>query len=328
MRKCNVEPYEGNEPYVFISYSHKDKGRVFPVLEYMASIGIRIWYDNGIHPGDNWLETIGNKLNDCAVFISFISNNSLSSHNCKNELNFAVIENKTSLSVILEPVEFSIALRMQLASIQGIVKYDHADYSDYLECFKKAPCLNVCKGEPNSNIVVGEEWNEPPAKVLPPAKKAMEWFSEAESMEASSKSVIKSVRSTSDDEDEEEITIAVDDDDSKTVPMDEDPRLQLPAFYLIKEDDGEKIKIIHNEFKIGRKKSTCDYVVEDTLKKISREHMIFVFQEDKCFVKDNGAVNKTYLNDIQLEPHELYEINEGDKLVMASDQFTFRVGRE
>lgn len=40
--KCNFEAYEGNEPYVFISYSHLDDELVQPIVETLHSQGYRI----------------------------------------------------------------------------------------------------------------------------------------------------------------------------------------------------------------------------------------------------------------------------------------------
>ena len=32
MSLSHIEPYEGTQPYIFISYSHQDKALVFPIL--------------------------------------------------------------------------------------------------------------------------------------------------------------------------------------------------------------------------------------------------------------------------------------------------------
>ena len=55
-------PYEGNEPYVFISYSHQDIERVMPILRRLNAEGFRIWYDDGIDPGTEWPESIAAQL--------------------------------------------------------------------------------------------------------------------------------------------------------------------------------------------------------------------------------------------------------------------------
>ena len=46
--------YEGNEPYIFISYSHLDKDKVFPVIKKLQDEFYRVWYDDGIKPCTDW----------------------------------------------------------------------------------------------------------------------------------------------------------------------------------------------------------------------------------------------------------------------------------
>ena len=58
MTRGNIVPYEGQEPYVFVSYAHKDSHLVIPVLEKLHALGYRIWFDDGIAPGSEWPETL------------------------------------------------------------------------------------------------------------------------------------------------------------------------------------------------------------------------------------------------------------------------------
>ena len=40
--------YTGDEPYVFVSYSHDNSSVVFPELAWLKESGFNIWYDEGI----------------------------------------------------------------------------------------------------------------------------------------------------------------------------------------------------------------------------------------------------------------------------------------
>ena len=51
MVRCEFDPYEGTENYIFVSYTHKDSEAVFSVIERLHKRGYRIWYDDGIAPG-------------------------------------------------------------------------------------------------------------------------------------------------------------------------------------------------------------------------------------------------------------------------------------
>ncbi len=51
--------YKGEEPYVFVSYAHKDVSLVYPELTWLNNQGINIWYDEGIEAGTEWREELG-----------------------------------------------------------------------------------------------------------------------------------------------------------------------------------------------------------------------------------------------------------------------------
>ena len=40
--------YKGDEPYVFVSYSHSDASAVYPELVWLKESGFNVWYDEGI----------------------------------------------------------------------------------------------------------------------------------------------------------------------------------------------------------------------------------------------------------------------------------------
>ncbi len=116
-------PYEGEKGFIFISYSHKDGPRVYPIIERLAAEGYRVWFDEGIDPGSEWPETIADHLSKSAVCMGFISENYLNSHNCKRELNFALMKQIPFLSIMLEEVTMSAGVEMQLSTNQSIFLY-------------------------------------------------------------------------------------------------------------------------------------------------------------------------------------------------------------
>lgn len=337
MRKCNATPYEGEQPYIFISYSHKDSGMVFPVIEYLAKKGYRIWYDNGIHPGTEWQEVIGQHLSKCEVFMSFISSRSMESHNCKKEFNFASMENKKALSVILEPVQLSMALKMQMATIQGIIRYEYPDFESYMAKFLQSDIIRTCLGQPNDDIVVLDETAADAAEETRDEKKAFDWFksdySRVEEADITTEDLSPKGTTMEQpiDTDDEDLTVCIDDDDDVTVCIDDEKtEMFRMVFCLTRRGTGEKTDISHSEFVVGRKakNSQADYMVEDEMKSVSRTHMTFVFEGDKCFLKDNGTANGTLLNGNRLECGKLYPVNEGDEIVMGYEKFTFDVSVE
>src|SRR2546421_8067832 len=96
------DAYRGALPYAFVSYAHKDAAQVFPEIARMHALGYRLWYDDGIHPGNEWPEEVAAALNGCAYFIVFVSPLSVQSTNVRNEIHFALNEKKPFLAIHLE----------------------------------------------------------------------------------------------------------------------------------------------------------------------------------------------------------------------------------
>ncbi|MDO4189293.1 MAG: toll/interleukin-1 receptor domain-containing protein, partial [Lachnospiraceae bacterium] len=65
--------YEGDKPYIFISYSHRDSKIVWPIIEQLNKDGYRVWYDDGIDPGTEWDQFIADKVCNSGCFLAFMS---------------------------------------------------------------------------------------------------------------------------------------------------------------------------------------------------------------------------------------------------------------
>ena len=154
MRRCSAKPYGGKEPYVFVSYCHKDRDAVFPVIERLARDGYRIWYDEGIDPGSEWPEIIAQHLSGCTVCIAFLSAQSLNSPNCRREINFALMKKKPLITVVLEPVQLSLGMEMQLSLAQAILKYTLPSEEAFLEKLCGTGVLEPCLGAPDPDVRV------------------------------------------------------------------------------------------------------------------------------------------------------------------------------
>lgn len=153
-----MAPYEGEEDYIFISYSHQDMDLVLPVLRYLPENGVRFWYDEGIDPGSEWPEAIARHLNGCRGCVAFMSPNSLASSNCRREVNFSLSKNKEFLSVILTPVEMSLGMEMQISSYQSLMKYRYADDAEFLDKLLSVELIASCR-----SVKGGGQQAAPPA---------------------------------------------------------------------------------------------------------------------------------------------------------------------
>ena len=99
MENINNVPtaYEGREAYLFVSYAHKDAARVLPLLWRMQRTGVRVWFDKGIEAGAEWPETVESRLINAECIVVFLSEAAVSSLNCGNEINLALLEKKKIL---------------------------------------------------------------------------------------------------------------------------------------------------------------------------------------------------------------------------------------
>lgn len=139
--------YEGQAPYVFISYAHKDTDRVFEIVNELERHGCRYWYDEGIAPGSEWPEDVAKHLNDAAMLMAFISPNSMQSENCRREINFALSRRKPFLSIHLEKTDMPLGMEMQLSTQQSILRYNYTTWGSFIEKILKCPDLTPCCGE-------------------------------------------------------------------------------------------------------------------------------------------------------------------------------------
>ncbi len=117
------EAYIGEQPYLFVAYAHADAGLVYPVLDALHKRGYRVWYDEGIDPGNEWPEDIAHRLSKCASFITFISPRAVESRNVRNEINFALSLSVPFLAIHLENTSLPPGLLLQISSMQAIMMY-------------------------------------------------------------------------------------------------------------------------------------------------------------------------------------------------------------
>lgn len=118
------EAYDGEEPYIFVSYAHDDSTRVYPDIEKWHQAEHRIWYDEGIGLTSEWPDQIERKLRQASFFVVFISKKAVASENVRNEINLAVNQKLPILAIHLEKTELRKGLGLQIGSKQGVMKYD------------------------------------------------------------------------------------------------------------------------------------------------------------------------------------------------------------
>ena len=156
MKRCAAKPYEGQEKYIFVSYCHKDRAYVFPIIEQLTKDGYRVWYDEGLSYSSDAPAELADKIAGCDVVVAFLSDNTVDSYAFKREINFAILKKKEMIAVMLEDVHLSPGLEMQLAAFPAIFKYKLENSAFYKRLYA-FEAMSRCLGDPNDSIEVSDE---------------------------------------------------------------------------------------------------------------------------------------------------------------------------
>ena len=140
-----ITPYEGKEPYIFISYCHNDQSVVFPLLEMMDRAGFRVWYDGGIQWGEKWPDSIEKHLSGCEVCMAFCSKDSAKSKECNIEIAYAIDCNRKLLSVYLEDVRLEPWLEMRKGIYQSAFMYEYPNCQEFFKTLSQVEILQPCR---------------------------------------------------------------------------------------------------------------------------------------------------------------------------------------
>lgn len=156
-----IKPYEGKEPYVFISYCQQDMELCDSLVNELNARNIRVWFDNAVHIGDMWPDVIADHLKTCRVCILLITNNFVSSVNCNNELAFSTQNSIPAIPLLAEGTNISVGMQMMLSTIKYI-KFDPTRPLP-IEKLMESPDLKACVGtEPIPADDTDDKPPEPP----------------------------------------------------------------------------------------------------------------------------------------------------------------------
>jgi pimeloyl-ACP methyl ester carboxylesterase len=115
--------YRGSDSYVFVCYSHTDAASVYPEIAHLRSLGLNIWYDEGISPGTEWSEELARALEGADKVLFYISESSVNSRHCRDEISFSHNHDKQVVAIYLSKTELPVGLELSLSSTQAIQKF-------------------------------------------------------------------------------------------------------------------------------------------------------------------------------------------------------------
>ena len=159
--------YEGSEPYIFLSYAHKNTDEVMSIFEGLSDNGFRVWYDAGIEAGTEWPEYIAEHLESATCFIAFMTSAFMDSSNCRQELNFAMELNIPILVIYLEDIKLTAGMRMRLGLTQAMYKTRHDSEESFFNALYSAKILTSCRSTQNIPTKVNASNKNQKASVTP-----------------------------------------------------------------------------------------------------------------------------------------------------------------
>ncbi|MDE7162193.1 MAG: TIR domain-containing protein [Anaeroplasmataceae bacterium] len=141
-----------NSKYVFISYSHKDNEIVLPFIKELQK-KYNVWYDEKILLGKEWPSEIIDKIENCSLFISIVTKNSLKSQQCKNELAYALKLNVKFINVLFEETQLTKEFEFSYGLFQMFKLYSYPSLADALLDFEKRSDIKDCLKTVNSKVL-------------------------------------------------------------------------------------------------------------------------------------------------------------------------------
>lgn len=112
----NFEAYTGKEPYLFVSYSHRDSAEVYPVLDALNERKYRLWYDESCETGNDFRQELRTRIENCEAVLLFVSKASMNSPFCGMEIIVARENLKRIYPIYLDNAEVPPAFQILLAN--------------------------------------------------------------------------------------------------------------------------------------------------------------------------------------------------------------------
>lgn len=114
--QTKFEAYNGHEPFLFVSYSHRNVDQVYPILDLLYDRKYRIWYDESCETGNDFREELRDRIERCEAILLFVSQASMSSPFCGMEIIVARENHKRIYPIYLDDAEVPPAFQILLSN--------------------------------------------------------------------------------------------------------------------------------------------------------------------------------------------------------------------
>ncbi len=321
---CHTNPYEGQEPYIFLSFCQEDAPSLLPILRQMTMDGYRIWYDEGSRAEETWQDTVQNHLEDCHVVIVFVSQHSTLSHRCNSEIIHALKCGKKVLPIALDEAPLPKGLGMLLKQLQCLRRSYFASDRALVRAVCHAEECKACLAGPAPGVQqaqippdpiehTGEHTVFPPPEFQSKQQLDAIGTTQAPNPDQNTAGQMESVPVEPVEDLSEATVIEKPDLDEVTVKTNHGCLALL--FHPLR---GRCYTLRKAQTKLGRSPIKCDVVIEGN-KTISKHHADIIQYEGKCFLLDVGSANGTYAAGTGLE---------AGKQVLLSNPAVFQLNDE
>ncbi len=188
---------EMNEPFLFISYAHKDAERIKPFFKILEDNNFRYWYDEGLPSGEDYSGQIGRHIKCAVQFIVFMSRNAQNSKFVRNELHVANKHDKNILVVYIENFELDDGLELTIDRNQNLCAYRYNESEIarkfYNEISKDALKKFEVSEEITTKVNVDNSLFSKYTNIMPLTKSRMSEIYSAENINTGCKVVIKKI---------------------------------------------------------------------------------------------------------------------------------------
>ncbi len=112
--QTKFEAYTGDEPYLFVSYSHRDMEKVYPILDALYDKKYRIWYDESCENGNDFKAELRLRIEKAEAVLLFVSAASMASPFCGMEIIVARENGKRLFPIYLDEMDVPPAFKILL----------------------------------------------------------------------------------------------------------------------------------------------------------------------------------------------------------------------
>lgn len=93
---------------------------------------------------------------------------------------------------------------------------------------------------------------------------------------------------------------------------------------LIRHKTGDVVSVDKPVFRIGKEEGAVDYLIPDN-STVSRTHADIISRDGRYYLYDNNSTNRSYVNNIIVQPLQNVEIYDGTIIRLSDEEFEFRI---